>query len=272
MKSYILTLFFCLCFACSYAQLKVYDSKTRQPIEYAKVYARKSKYLMNTDNKGVVKSKGLILADTFKVIAVGYESNKVLYTPDLKEIFLNKKLSLDVQKEVIVRKNEVVKDGALESKEAMLYDVKVLQAGQFFAPRDIYKSHPYLDGLSVRIMSSKKGQSMNVSVRAVDKDGEPGDYIYDKNIICKVDEGHYVVHIDLKDKYIKLPAEGFFICFSKVVQKKSDLKQWLYVSASPGERDFGPEDSVFTMRADNSGFKWIPYKGYTVSMQLELSN
>lgn len=277
-KSYILVLAFFLCYAYSFAQPGIYDSKTKQPIGYAKVLIKSRAFGTSTNEQGIFPLRGIKESDTLTITAIHYATKKVVYTKTTDSIFLNSSGALYPAVQLENRQGEKVKESWMleddELSEAyMLYEIDDQVAGQYFSPRPLYKDNSYLQGLSVRVFSTKKKQCLNVIIRAVGKDGKPGAYVYDKNILCEIKEnGPVVLHIDLAKERIKLPPDGFFISFAKVVRKRSDAKSLVYISTTLNPVQSNPIYSVYTMRADDSAFKWINYKNYTVMIELELGN
>lgn len=273
------TLLFILLFSCcqqAFAQPGIYDSKTKQPIGYAKVLVKSRAFGTSTNEQGKFPLKGIKEVDTLTISATHYAVKKVAYTKTLDSIFLTGTLLPAVQLEHS-KANTVKERWMLEGDELsdayMLYEIDDQVAGQYFAPRQVYKDYPNLKGLSVRMFSTKKKQCLNVIIRAIGKDGKPGDYVYDKDILCEIKEnGPVVLHIDLAKYNIQLPPDGFFISFAKVVRKKPDTKSLVYISTTLNPVQDNPKYSVYTMRSDDSAFKWIDYKNYTVMIELELGN
>lgn len=274
-KLYILVLTFFLCCAHSFAQAGIYDSKTNQPIGYAHIQIKSRAFGTSTNEQGIFPLKGIKVGDTLAITATQYAAKKVAYTKTLDSIFLTGSGTLATQAE---NKGNTVKDNWIieieELSEAgLIYEINDHVAGQYFAPRALYKDNPYLHGLSVEIFSTKKKQYLNVIIRAVGKDGKPGDYVYDKDILCEVKkDDKQILHIDLTKYNIQLPPDGFYISFAKVVRKKSDAKGLLYVCTALNPMAGNPERSAYTMLADDSDFKWVHRKNYTVMIELELGN
>jgi hypothetical protein len=279
MKLYIVLFVFLFC-CCrqAFAQPGIYDSKTKQPIEYARILVKSRAFGTSTNEQGKFPLKGIKEADTLTISATHYTVKKVAYTKTIDSIFLTSTIAIHPAVQLESQKGGAVKERWIIEKEElseayMLYEIDDQIAGQYFTPRQVYKDYPYLKGLSIRMFSTKKKQCVNVIIRAVAKDGKPGDYVYDKNILCEVKEdGPHVMHIDLTRQKIQLPPDGFFISFEKVVRKRSDTKSLVYISTTLNPVPGNPKYSVYTMRADESGFKWIDYKNYTVMIELELGN
>ncbi|WP_116789716.1 carboxypeptidase-like regulatory domain-containing protein [Flavobacterium psychrotrophum] len=277
LNTFLLIFLICCCHQ-AFAQTGIYDSKTRQPIAYAHVLVKSRAFGTSTNEQGKFPLRGVKEQDTLTISATHYAVKKIAYTKQLDSIFLNNNATLHPAVQLESRKGSTVKESFLltgdeMSEPGLLFEVNDQITGQYFAPRPLYKDNPYLQGLSVKVFSTRKKQCLNVIIRAVGKDGKPGDYVYDKNILCEIKEdGPHTVRIDLAKLKIQLPPDGFFISFAKVVRKRSDAKSLVYVSTALNPVRGNPKYSAYTVRADDSGFKWIDYKNYTVMIELELGN
>lgn len=186
MKIYIFSFILLLCCQFAFAQTGIYDSTTKQPVAYANIFVKIRKYGTSANEQGIFPVKGIRVADTLNITAIGYAAKSVIYNPATDTIFLNP-AAIQLREVVIAkRKGQKIKDGFLKGKSPIQEGITAFEGGKFFPPKALYSAYPYLDGFSVATYNSVKGQYFNISLRAVDKNGQPGDYLYDKNLIYQV--------------------------------------------------------------------------------------
>lgn len=268
----VLRYFLLLCFGLSFAQTGIYDSKTKQPVSYASIFVKYRKYSTSANEGGIFPLKGIRVSDTLTIAAIGYADKSVVYNPAMDSIFLNP-AAIQLREVVIAnRKGQKIKDGFLKGKSPVQENITAFEVGKFFPPKVLYKQYPYLDGFSVATFNTVKGQYFNVSIQAVNKDGQPGDYLYGKNVVCEVKKGQRVLHIDLKGQNITLPEDGFYILFERVFI--GDVERWSppNVTLYPNPEK-GVPGHLCRINEAGTAFEWdetLPR--YTMAIELELSN
>ncbi len=256
----------------AFPQTGLYDSNTKQPIAYANIIVKIRKYGTSTNEQGMFPEKGIKVSDTLTISALGYASKNVIYSPSTDSVFLNPAV-IQLREVVIAnRKGQKIKDGFLKGKSPIYENITAFESGKFFPPKAVYADYPYLDGFSVATYNSVKGQYFNVSIRAVDKNGQPGDYLYNKNLVCEVKKGKHVLHVDLEGHNIRLPEDGFYLLFERVfigkVEKWSPPNIALYPNPEKGAPSY-----LCGINEDGTAFEWdktVPH--YTMAIELELSN
>jgi hypothetical protein len=272
MKTYILPFILFLCCQFALAQTGVYDSQTKQPIAYANIFVKIRKYGTNANEHGIFPEKGVRVSDTLSLSAIGYANKSVIYDPVIDSIFLNP-AAIQLREVVIAnRKGQKIKDGFIKGKSPIQESVTAFEVGRFFPPKAVYADYPYLDGFSVATYNGVKGQYFNISLRAVGKNGQPGDYLYGENLIYQVKKGQHILHVDLKGKNVALPEDGFYILFERVfigkVERFSPPNVTLYLNPEKGVPGY-----LCSVNEDGTAFEWdktTPH--HTMAIELELSN
>lgn len=213
----------------SYSQIKatIQDSTTKEPIPYVNIWVEEGKIAISADENGNFS----LQTDSSKTIsfsAVGYNNSRIKAS-DINSVVLMKPQTIQLNEVVIERsKNpKSIQIGSLKNTKPDHYIAQREGYSWIFANYYPYKpeyKNTYFNNLKLITYSEVKGAIFNIRLYSVNEKGEPGDYLYDDNIICEVKKGEKTNTIDFSKYNIRFPENGIFIALEWLTIEKNKYK------------------------------------------------
>jgi len=133
---------------------------------------------------------------------------------------------------------------------------------RYFPYDEIYSKTRFLEGIKILTNSDVKDAKFNVRLYDVNENGEPGNYIYDKNIIGIARKGKKVTEVDLSDLGIEFPRNGFFIAIEWFIIDENRYEYEYTMQGSKKKmKGVSYEPSVGTIPAETDENSWIYMQG-----------
>ena len=267
-KSFLLFLAILLNGQFAFSQVKsvLIDSKTREKISYVNIWVENENIGTTSNDSGEFE---LNVTDANKIIvfsAIGYATKKMVvgdiksaveldpYFTVLQEVFILPKKDT---KELVV---ESFKKS--ESNHSFVGGTTPWIVAKYFGYDDGYKATPYLKKIKILTNSEIKNASFNIRLYAIDENGDPGEYLYDKNIIGIVSKGKEITEVDLTQLNIQIPENGLFIAYEWLIIE-SNKYEFTYTSKGSKEEFKGLryEPGIGTFIGNEQKNSWSYIKG-----------
>jgi hypothetical protein len=228
MRNLLITLLF-LISNISFCQISavVIDSKTKESIPYVNIWVENENNGTSSDDNG---NFSLSVNGIKKIVfsAIGYETKKVLSNLIKGNIELNQ-ISTVLDEVVIYTKKksrELVLGKFDESKIKNFITSRLnpIIIARHFNYKKKYEKTPFLKSIEVLTLSNKKNAIFNVRLYHLNENSEPGEYVFNENIIAKSKKRTKRVQIDLSKFDIMFPEKGFFIALEWLIIEKNAHK------------------------------------------------
>jgi hypothetical protein len=219
----LLTITFIVISNFCFSQLKsvIIDSETKEKIPYVNVWVENENIGTTSNEKGEFELK----VNTTKSIlfsAIGFETKKIS-SDSIKNI-----VELKPQ---ITELNEVVINSKKLTQEIVIGEFKKSKINTYFAcginpwitarffkhNKDKYGKTPFLKKIRLLTKSDVENSKFNIRLYSVNENGEPENYIYEKNIIGIAEKGKKTTEIDISNLNIEFPENGFFIAIEWLI-------------------------------------------------------
>ena len=271
MGKYLVLLALCLYFTCSFAQTRgvVIDFETSKPVPYANICIKDSNVGTTSNEKGeftiAEKQENALLI----VSSIGYEMETIAPKSEYVKIYLTPKV-YDIM-EVTVKPNRLKTEIIVNSLKKKKSNHRLVSNGfswitaKQFDYKPEYSATPYIKSIKILTNSWIRNAKFNVRLLSVGENGEPSDEIYENNIIALAKRGRRAVNIDLSDKNIRFPENGFFVALEWFIfednahrytyTKKGSKRKYADVSYEPNFymfRKYGESETW-----SYSGGKWF---------------
>ena len=255
MKTLLLFLSFLFLGKISSCQIKsiIIDSVTRENIPYVNIWVENENIGTTSNEEGEFE---LNVTATNKIIlfsAIGYESTKMKAGSIGKEVMLVPQIP--VLKEVLIYSKKGTRELIIErfkkseSNHSFVGGVTPWILAKYFGYQDDYESTPYLKKINILTNSEIKNATFNIRLYSVGEDGNPGEYLYEKNIIGIAKKGKTITEVDLSTLNIRFPQNGFFIAY-----------EWLIIESNRHEYSY-------TVHGSKEEFKGIRYEPAIASLK-----
>jgi hypothetical protein len=222
---------------------------TKDKIPYVNIWVENENKGTTSNEHGAFTLNNIENTVVIIFSAIGYETKKVNSELIKNTIELKSKI-IELQ-EIVIRpikhKEETVIGGFEKSKIYYYFScsgAKPYIVARYFEFNENYNQTPFLKKIRILTRSRVKDSKFNVRLYSVNKNGEPSDYIYVKNIIGIARKGKRVTKIDISELNIKFPENGFFIAI-----------EWLIVESNKHEY-------TYTMRGSNKKLVGISYEPF----------
>lgn len=253
----------------SSAQIKavVVDGKTKEKISYVNIW-------VENENTGTTSNENgefiLDVTDINKIIvfsAIGYATTKIKVSYIGKEVKLM--MHATVLEEVFIHPKKGTIELSIESfkksesNHSFVGGITPWIVAKFFSYQDNYKATPFLKKIKILRNSSVRDASFNIRLYSVNENGDPGEYLYDKNIIGIAKKGQTITEIDLSQFNIQFPENGFFIAIEWLIIE-SNRHVFTYTKKGSKKKFKGVryEPAVASIKGNERKNSWTYTKGY----------
>jgi hypothetical protein len=251
----------------SFSQLRsvVIDKETKEAIPYVNIWIEDENIGTTSNQQGEFEIN-IDSSATIVFSAIGFETRRIQSDSITKEVEL--KTSTTNLTEVVVtasKKNLKLTIGSFQRSKINYYfgvGTKPWITARYFPYDETYSKTPFLVSLKMLTNSDIREAKFNVRLYDVNDRGEPGNYIYDKNIIGIARKGKKVTEIDLSDLSIKFPKNGFFIAIEWFIIDENRYEYEYTMQGSKKKmKGVSYEPSVGTVPAETDENSWIYMQG-----------
>lgn len=133
---------------------------------------------------------------------------------------------------------------------------------RFFEYKTAYKETQYLNKIRLVTISDIKEAKFNIRLFKINENGEPGDYLYDKNIIGIAKKGKHYTEIDLSNLNIRIPEEGFFVAVEWFILESNKYEfEYVMEGSSKKYKGVSIEPNIGSIPKDTDENTWIYMNG-----------
>lgn len=248
MRKIHLTTFIIIICNISFGQIKqiIVDADTKEKIPFVNIWVENYDVgtISNKDGQFVLPKM-----DGSKIIvfsATGYTTKKMTYS------LIKKSIELTPQ---IIELNEIVVSNSKKRNKEKVIDklqkrqIRLYLPGfgkpwvfaKFFHFKEEYEKTPFLKEISIATKTNFTESRFMIRLFKANKDGEPEEYLHDKNIIATANKGKKIVHVNLSHLNLKIPKNGFFVAV-----------EWLLTMTNADIFDSFQPDIGFTHEESNA--------------------
>lgn len=224
---YTITLLFLLSNLIS-AQIKgvIKDSISGKPIPFVNIWVQNENIGASSEENGefiinATKDKTLIFS------ALGFEK-KIVKASQADVVYLSETAyKLD---EVVIAKrfeSKIIEIGKVSSSIYQAFDNGPRIDVKFFPFYPKYKKTRYIKHVTIETDSKINNASIKMHFYSVDSFGFPGEELLTKDFIVSVKEGVLKNIFDVTDLNLKMPKNGLFVGFEKLLIEKNKLETTL---------------------------------------------
>ena len=210
-----LVFFLFLTFSLS-AQIRgvVKDSITGEPIPFVNIWVENEMIGTTSESNGsfsldIKEEKMLVFS------ALGYEVKKA---SSKSEVILLKSKVFEL-KEVVIEQPKFNKEIEVGNYETSGFRIGLgnINSAVYFKPYDEMITHPFLKEIKFLTKSDIEKAKIRIKILTINADNSPGESLIDEEIIVSVKKGKNKNTIDLSGYRFKIPLNGFFISFEKLL-------------------------------------------------------
>lgn len=253
-------------FAFTQVKSVMIDSSTKQVIPYVNIWVENEDIGTTSNEYGEF---ALNVSDPNKMIvfsAIGYTTKKI------KVGGIKGFVSLDpyamVLQEVFVRPKEGTKELVIESfkkSETNNYFINGSSpwiAAKYFDYKDEYQTTPFIKKIKILTKSDIRQATFNLRIYSVNESGDPGEYLYEKNIMGIARKGKNITEVDISQLNIQFPQNGFFVAFEWLIIEANKY-EFSYTRQGSKEKYKGLnyEPAIATINGNRQKNAWIYVKG-----------
>lgn len=220
MKQLLFLLLF-LCSISSYSQVTgiVFDSDSKQPLEYVNVWIKNTMIGATTDKKGVFSIDRVQIGDTILITNLGFQEEEFL-AKSFNEIALKQK-EIALKEVVIVplkQDNSIsIKSYKTKGKIKEYYFNGHYSLARYFPNNGQYIQTPYIKSVStVTLNNLDNGVTLRLQLIEADQNGFPTQNLLSEAYILQAKSGKEEIKVDLIDELIRVPKNGFFIVIDRL--------------------------------------------------------
>jgi len=207
------------------AQIKgIVVDENIKPIPYVNIWVENENNSTTSEENGeftinCLPNKNLIFS------ALGYEKKTVKATESEKVILKINALEL---KEVVIAKRFETREieiGKVKNETYQAFENGPRIDAKFFPYYLKYKRTRYIKQVNFFTDSQLESASFKVHFFMVNSDGSPGDELLNKDFIVSVKKGVKKTFFDVTDFGLKMPKNGIFVGFEKLIIEKNKLEK-----------------------------------------------
>lgn len=192
----------------------VKDSITGEPIPFVNIWVENETVGTTSESNG---SFSLDIKDEKVLVfsALGYEVKKASSKTDI--ILLKPKVF--ELKEVVIEQPKFNKEIEVGNYETSGFRIGLgnINSAVYFKPYDEMITHPFLKEIKFLTKSDIEKAKIRIKILTINADNSPGESLIDEEIIVSVKKGKNKNTIDLSGYRFKIPLNGFFISFEKLL-------------------------------------------------------
>jgi len=207
------------------AQIKgIVVDESGKPIPYVNIWVENENNSTTSEENGeftinCLPNKNLIFS------ALGYE-NKTVKAAESEKVIL-KINALELKEVVIAKRFETreIEIGKVKNETYQAFENGPRIDAKFFPYYLKYKRTRYIKQVNFFTDSQLESASFKVHFFMVNSDGSPGDELLNKDFIVSVKKGVKKTFFDVTDLGLKMPKNGIFVGFEKLIIEKNKLEK-----------------------------------------------
>lgn len=210
------------------AQIKgvVKDSITGKPISFVNISVENENIGTTSEEDGVFainfnkKNKKLIFS------ALGFEKKTIKIEGDTIEVKL-KPIAYQLDEVIISKRFETreIEIGKTSNETYQAFDNGPRIDLKFFSFHSSYKKTKYLKRVSIFTDSKIENATIRIHFYSVEQNGFPGKELLEKDFIVTVKKGVKKNSFDLTDYNLKMPKNGLFVGFEKLIIERNKTEK-----------------------------------------------
>lgn len=192
----------------------VKDSISGEPIPYVNIWVENETIGTTSEPNGsfsleIKEEKVLVFS------ALGYEIKK---TSSKSEVILLKPKVFEL-KEVVIEQPKFKKEIEIGNYKTSGFRIGLgnINSAIFFNPNEDMLVYPFLKEVLFLTKSELENAKIRLNILSVNSDNSPGESLLDEEIIIRVKKGKNKNIVDLTSYKFKVPNNGFFISFEKLL-------------------------------------------------------
>lgn len=207
------------------AQIKgVVVDEFNKPISYVNIWVENENNSTTSEENGefsinCLPNKNLIFS------ALGYEK-KTVKASESEKVVLNinafQLLEVVIAKRFETREIEI---GKVKNETYQAFDNGPRIDAKFFPYIPKYKRTRYIKQVNFFTDSQLESATFKVHFLTVNADGSPGDELLNKDFLVSVKKGVKKTFFDATDFSLKMPKNGIFVSFEKLIIEKNKLEK-----------------------------------------------
>lgn len=199
------------------AQIKgvVKDSISGKPIPYVSIWIENENIGTTSEENG---SFSLDTKNEKKVFfsAIGYETKSILFTNNSIINLKQKVFELD---EVIIENPKFKNKIEVGNYDSSGFRIRLgnINSAVFFKPDAKMLEHPFLKEIKFQTKSDIDSAKIRIRILKLNDINSPGESLLNNEIFVYVKKGKRKNLVDISQYKLKIPEEGFFISFEKLL-------------------------------------------------------
>lgn len=223
-KTHLFFLFFLIAFS-SFSQVKgIVVDEFNKPISYVNIWVDGENNSTTSEENGEFTlycqpDKNLIFS------ALGYEKKTVKASESVKVILKSNTVELN---EVIIAKRYDTKEieiGKVKNESYQAFENGPRIDAKFFPYLAKYKKTKYIKYVTIFTDSQLENTNFKVHFYSVNPDGSPGAELLQKDHFVSVNKGVKKSYFNVVDLGLKMPNNGIFVGFEKLVIERNKLEK-----------------------------------------------
>ena len=207
------------------AQVKgIVVDESGKPIPYVNIWVENENNSTTSEENGEF-SINCLLNKNLIFSALGYEK-KTVKAADAEKAVL--KVNAFELKEVVIAKRFETREieiGKVKNETYQAFENGPRIDAKFFPYYSKYKRTRYIKQVNFFTDSQIESASFKVHFFMVNSDGSPGDELLNKDFIVSVKKGVKKTFFDVTDFGLKMPKNGIFVGFEKLIIEKNILEK-----------------------------------------------
>jgi len=258
-------------FQFSIAQIQgtIINSDTNQSISFASIWIENTNIGTTSDKNGVYQLDKTDNSNIVVFSAIGYQTQRIEFDL-LKDSIRLKSISEPYPKLENINSSRKKKRTTSIGKYDKAKTKRFFGAGnlpgitaRFFEYHNSYSKTPFLNEISILTSSDISKAKFLIKLYKKDSVGNPGDYIYHKNIIGVSRRGKRSTKINLSDLNIKFPEKGLFVGIEWLIIEDNKFE---YSYISPGKKgeltDISYEPAFGMISSSTLNNSWSFFQGH----------
>ncbi len=250
----------------SQIQAIIIGNKTDEKIPFVNIWVQNENIGTTSNEQGRFEINDIVGNKLLIFSAIGYSTKKI-NSDSIKNVIKLEKQITEL-KEVVVSNKTLYKEltiGSFDKKTINNFfscGTKPWIAARYFGHSEKYENTRFLKTISFLTRSDLKDSEFNIRLYAVNENGEPEKYIYDKNIFGIARKGRRMTEVDVSKLNIEFPKEGLFIAVEWLIIEKNKHEHEYYLEGSKEKLNgINYEPSLGTFLSETDQNSWIFIQG-----------
>lgn len=196
----------------------VFAHANKKSIPFVNIWIKNGQVGTTTDIAGKFTLEQAKNSDTLCFSAIGFETNlvRVSEIDQHKPVYLT---ASDILLSEVVISSKKVKEKRLKIGSFNRHAINTFwQTGERpyilarkFDYNPLFEATPFIKSVKFYSKSDVKNATFNLRLYSINRFGEPGEFLYNENILVTASKGHSTLKIDLTACKLAFPKAGFFV-------------------------------------------------------------